>query len=57
MSFAIVSLIILVPVIIIAIILIAVLTGRAASRNPDRPENEGRDEPGDQDSEGGGPGA
>jgi uncharacterized membrane protein len=52
-NFAIVSLIILVPVFIIALILFAVLTGRAASRNQNRPESERRDEPGDQDSEGG----
>jgi hypothetical protein len=43
-SFAIVSLIIVVPVVVIGVILFAVLTRQAARRNPNRPENGGRDE-------------
>ncbi len=53
MSFAIVSLIILVIVAIIAIPILIRIFGEAARRNPNRPEGEGRDEVGDRDQRSG----
>jgi hypothetical protein len=49
-SFAIVSLILLVVVAIIAIPILIRVFSEAARRNPNRPENEGRDGSGDRDS-------
>ncbi len=49
MSFAIVSLIILVVIAIIAIPILIRVFGEAASRNPNRPEGEGEDEVGERD--------
>jgi hypothetical protein len=48
-SFAIVSLIILVIVAIIAIPILIRVFGEAARRNPNRPEGEGSDEVGERD--------
>jgi hypothetical protein len=48
-SFAIVSLILLVVVAIIAIPILIRVFGEAARRNPNRPEGEGDDEIGDRD--------
>ena len=50
MSFAIVSLILLVVIAIIAIPILIRVFGEAAGRNPNRPGDEGQDEPGEQDS-------
>ncbi len=50
MSFAIVSLIILVVIAIIAIPILIRVFGEAARRNPNRPEGEGSDEIGDRSS-------
>ena len=49
MSFAIVSLILLVIVAIIAIPILIRVFGEAAGRNPNRPEGEGEDEIGERD--------
>ncbi len=49
MSFAIVSLIILVVILLIAIPILIRIFGEAARRNPNRPGGEGRDEVGDRD--------
>jgi hypothetical protein len=48
-SFAIVSLLILVVIAIIAIPILIRVFGEAARRNPNRPEGEGSDEVGDRD--------
>jgi hypothetical protein len=48
-SFAIVSLILLVVVAIIAIPILIRVFGEAARRNPNRPEGEGEDEVGERD--------
>jgi hypothetical protein len=48
-SFAIVSLIILVVIAIIAIPILIRVFGEAARRNPNRPEGEGEDEVGERD--------
>ena len=49
MSFAIVSLIILVIILLIAIPILIRVFGEAARRNPNRPEGEGSDEIGERD--------
>ena len=49
MSFAIVSLLILVVIAIVAIPILIRVFGEAARRNPNRPEGEGSDEVGDRD--------
>ena len=49
MSFAIVSLIILVVIAIVAIPILIRVFGEAARRNPNRPEGEGSDEVGERD--------
>ncbi|HEX2182196.1 MAG TPA: hypothetical protein VHH10_07900 [Rubrobacteraceae bacterium] len=49
MSFAIVSLIILVVVLIIAVPILIRVFGEAARRNPNRPEGEGEDDIGERD--------
>ena len=49
MSFAIVSLILLVVVAIIAVPILIRVFGEAARRNPNRPEGEGSDEVGERD--------
>ena len=49
MSFAIVSLLLLVVVAIIAIPILIRVFGEAARRNPNRPEGEGEDEIGERD--------
>lgn len=51
MSLAIVALIILVVIAIIAIPILMRVFGEAASRNPNRPGDEGEDEPDDRGSE------
>jgi hypothetical protein len=48
-SFAIVSLLILVVIAIVAIPILIRVFGEAARRNPNRPEGEGSDEVGDRD--------
>jgi hypothetical protein len=48
-SFAIVSLIILVVVLIIAVPILIRVFGEAARRNPNRPEGEGEDDIGERD--------
>lgn len=50
MSFAIVSLILLVVIAIIAIPILIRVFGEAAGRNPNRPGGEGREEPEERDS-------
>ena len=49
MSFAIVSLLILVVIAIVAIPFLIRVFGEAAGRNPNRPEGEGEDEIGERD--------
>ncbi len=51
MSFAIVSLILLVVIAIVANPILIRGFGEAAGRDPNRPGGEGQDEPGDRDSE------